>query len=335
MTADDGNVAEQVDVEGMALEEAVEAVLAADASRDREQVREALEYVTDDDDIVARSALDEVGAVLAENVSGAREQASDAQLQLTNAREVADPITDLETVERRLDTYEGEMWALTEQADDLAERHDALTDRYEDPDSLYAVADEFRAVFDEAQRIEARIYGLKEELSEFETDVTSPEVWINDVQQDLTVVEDALDAVAAAADALPAADADVEDDWDWADRDVDPPVVWYDATLRVAHVGVLLADLRAEMDDLQTWGERKEEFETWYAESVSEDLQTAADRRSELADRLDALARPAWTDRFSGRLADFESELADQDSPVDWVEMQAVLDAYRPESLDA
>jgi len=334
MTADDGSVAAQVDVEGMALEEAVEAVLAADASRDREQVREALEYVTDDD-VVTRSALDEIGAVLAQNVSGAREQASEAQLQLTNAREVADPITDLETVERRLDTYEGEVWGLTEQADDLAERHDALTDRYEDPDSLYAVADEIRAVFDEAQRIEARVYGLKEELSEFETDVTNPEVWINDVQQDLTVVEDALEAVAAAAEALPTADADVEDDWDWADRDVDPPVVWYDATLRVEHVGVLLADLRAELDDLQTWGERKEEFETWYAESVSEDLQTAADRRSELADRLDALARPAWTDRFGGRLADFESELASRDSPVDWVEMQAILDAYRPESLDA
>jgi uncharacterized protein YoxC len=335
MTADDGSVTERVDVEGMALDEAVDAVLAADASRDPEQVREALEYVTDDDDVVTRSALDETGAVLAQNVSEAREHASEARLRLTSAREAAEPVTDLETVARRLDSYEEEVRAITEQADDLTERHDALTGRFEDPESLYAVADEFRAVFAEAHRIEARVYGLNEELSEFEADVTSPEVWINDVQQDLNVVEDALDAAAAAVEALPAAEADVEDDWDWADRDVDPPVVWYDATLRVEHVGVLLTDLRAEMDDLQAWGERKAEFETWYAESVAEDLQAAADRRSELADRLDSLARPAWTDHFGDRLAEFESEPADLDAPVDWVEMQATLDAYRPESLDA
>lgn len=334
MTADGGSDAGRVDVEGMALEDAVEAVVAADASRDPEHVREALEYVTEDG-VVTRSALDEVGAVLAQNVSGAKEQCSEAQLKLTNAREVAEPVADLETVERRLDTYEREMRTLTEQAEELAARHDALTDRYEGPYPLHVVAEEFRAVFDEAQRIEARVYGFKEELEEFEVDVNDPEVWINDVQQDLNVVEDALDAVAAAVEALPAQDADVADDWDWADRDVDPPVVWYDATLRVEHAALLLADLRMEMDDLQVWGERKEEFETWYAEAVADDLETATERRAELADQLDTLARPAWTDHFGDRLEDFEAELDGLGSSVDWVEMQAVLEAYRPENLDA
>ena len=334
MTADDGSRAEQVDIEGMALEDAVEAVVAADASRDPEQVREALEYVTEDG-VVTRSALDEEGPVVARNVAGAKEQSSEAQLELTEAREVAEPVTDLETVARRLDNYERAVGGLAKRMAELEAHHDALTERFEAPDSLYAVAETIRVVVDEAQRIEARALGLREELEEFEADVNNPEAWINDVQHDLNAVGEALDAVTAAVEALPAEDADAEADWDWADRDVDPAVVWYDATLRVEHAAPLLEDLRAEMADLQTWGERADHFETWYAESVADDLEEVAARRTDLAERLATLARPAWTDRFGDQLEDFESELDDLDSPVDWVEMQDALDAYRPEDLDA
>jgi hypothetical protein len=210
-----------------------------------------------------------------------------------------------------------------------------LTDRFADPDSLYALAEAARTVVDEAQRIEARALGLREDLEEFEADVNNPEAWINDVQHDLNAVEESLDAIAAAAEALPAADADVEADWDWADRDVDPAVVWYDARLRVEHAAPLLTDLRAEMDDLQRWGEREDHFETWYAESVADDLDGAADRRTELAEDLAALARPAWTERFGDRLDSFESDLADLEPPVDWTELRTALDEHRPGDLDA
>lgn len=335
MTADDGSDTERVDVDidGMALEDAVDAVVAAGVSSDPEQVREALEYATEDG-VVTQAALDEERPVVTRNVSNASEQAMEARLALTKARETAEPVADLETVARRLDTYERRVGTLAERTERLEARHDALTDRIEDPDSLYAVAEGIRTVVEEAQRIEARALGFRGDIEELEADLHSPEAWVNDIQQDLNAVEETLDAIEAAAAALPAEDADVEDDWDWADRDVDPAVVWFDATLRVEHAAPLLADLRVEMDDLQAWGERESEFETWYADSVAADLEELADRRTELAARLDALARPAWSDRFADRLDSFESDLADLDSPVDWAELQAALDAYRPDDMD-
>jgi len=334
MTQDDGGGDAELDLEGMAQEDAVEAVVAADPSRDRTLVRDALEYVTSEG-VITPSALDAATPVMAQKVSTAKERATETQFELTKARDAAQPVADLSTVAARLDTYEQEVSVLLERADELDARHEALTDRIEDPDSLYAVAETIRVVVDEAQRIEARALGLREELEEFEADVNNPEAWINDVQHDLNAVGEALDAVTAAVEALPAEDADAEADWDWADRDVDPAVVWYDATLRVEHAAPLLEDLRAEMADLQTWGERADHFETWYAESVADDLEEVAARRTDLAERLATLARPAWTDRFGDQLEDFESELDDLDSPVDWVEMQDALDAYRPEDLDA
>jgi len=338
MTQDDGGGDAELDLEGMAQEDAVEAVVAADPSRDRTLVRDALEYVTSEG-VITPSALDAATPVMAQKVSTAKERATETQFELTKARDAAQPVADLSTVAARLDTYEQEVSVLLERADELDARHEALTDRIEDPDSLYAVAEEVRQVVDEAVSIVDTAVLLATDIHEFAGDLDDPESWVNDVQQDCNAVEETVDAIAAVVEALPAEGADAEagadvDDWDWGDRDVEPAVAWFDATLRTELVALMVADLRAELDDLRTWAERDDDIGDWYAESIADRLDGLEDRQTDLADGLDALARPAWADRFDDRLDDFGSDIADLEPPVDWVEMQATLEAYRPDGVE-
>ena len=338
MTQDDGRGDAELDLEGMAQEDAVEAVVAADPSRDRTLVRDALEYVTSEG-VITPSALDAATPVMAQKVSTAKERATETQFELTKARDAAQPVADLSTVAARLDTYEQEVSVLLERADELDARHEALTDRIEDPDSLYAVAEEVRQVVDEAVSIVDTAVLLATDIHEFAGDLDDPESWVNDVQQDCNAVEETVDAIAAVVEALPAEGADAEagadvDDLDWGDRDVEPAVAWFDATLRTELVALMVADLRAELDDLRTWAERDDDIGDWYAESIADRLDGLEDRQTDLADGLDALARPTWTDRFDDRLDDFGSDIADLEPPVDWVEMQATLEAYRPDGVE-
>jgi len=342
MTQDDGGGDAELDLEGMAQEDAVEAVVTADPSRDRTLVRDALEYVTSDG-VITPSALDAATPVMAQKVSTAKERATETQFELTKARDAAQPVADLSTVAARLDRYEREVSVLLERAEELDARHEALTERVDDPDSLYAVGEEIRQVVDEAVSIIDTAVMLATDIHEFTGDLDDPESWVNDVQQDLNAVEETVDAIEAVAEALTAEDADADADTDtdadvdddWGDRDVEPAVAWFDATLRAELVALMLADLRAELDDLRTWAERDDDIGDWYAESIADRLDDLADRQAGLADDLDALARPAWTDRFDDRLDDFGTDIADLEPPVDWVEMQTTLEAYRPDGVEA
>lgn len=338
-----GDDAGSVDIEGKSLAEAVGAVVAVDESRDETLVRDALSRVAEDD-VVTGAALDDTMPVVAEEVGTARERATATQFELTKARNAAEPVADIPIVGARLDTYEEEVSVLLERVDELETRHEALRDRVEDYDSLYAVAAEIREVLDEAASVEDTAVVLSTDIEEFADDVEDPEAWINDVQRDVSAVEETVDAIAAVVDALPAAAGEAGDDADadaadadgaggWANREVDPAEAWFDATLRTELVAVMVEDLRAELDDLREWADRDDDVGEWYVDTTADDLDDLARRQHDLAGRLDDLARPAWTDRFADRLDRFEDELDRLDPPVDWVEMQTILEEFRPESV--
>jgi len=334
MTQDDGAEGSALDLEGAPLEEAVEAVVAADESRDPTVVRDALSYIAEDD-VVTGTTLADTATVVTQEVSAARDRALTAQLELTQAQEAAEPVADLPAVAERLGTYERAVETLMERVEDLEAREAELGERVEDPDSLYAVAEETRAILDEADSIEGTALLLTEELQDLTGDLEHPEAWINTLQRDLNAVEETVDAIASVVDALPAAGDGEDDDADgagvdWEARSVDPPVAWFDATLRVELVALMVADLRAELDDLRTWARRDEDVDEWYAEAVADRLDEVATRQADLADRLEALARPAWSDRFADRREAFAADLGDLEPPVDWTEMQSVLETYRP-----
>lgn len=318
-----------VDVAGMQLEAAVEAVLEADESRDRTLVRDALEWFTEDG-VVTWSAGDQAVPRATQVASTAEQRTSMASMELAQARDDAEAVADLPTVESRLADFESELSVLSERVSELNDRVDALTERVETAGSVYPVAVEVRDVVDESESVRDTAMALVEAIEEFEDDLDDPEGWVRGVRRDLVAVEDSLDALESVADSL---ESETEGESDGWTAEVDPAVAWFDATLRATVVDLMVADARAELADLRTWADREDA--SWFPDDVDDQVGTVEDRQDALVTRLDGVARPEWRERFDDRRADFEREVADVEPPVDWRELQATLDRYRPEDARA
>jgi predicted nucleic acid-binding Zn-ribbon protein len=324
-----GDDAPAVDVVGKGLEAAVDAVVEADGSRDRTLVRDALERVTEDG-VVTWDAVDDALPAVTQGASTAEERTSMASFELAKLRDDAEDLSDLPTVEARLAEFESELSVLSDRSSDLRDRVDAVHDRVEAADSLYPVAAEFRDVADEAESIEDTAMALIEAIEDLADDVADPEGWVRNVRRDLVAVEDTLEALETVADNLESAVAGDGDDWA---AEIDPAVAWFDATLRVGVVDLMVADAAFELGDLRTWADRADA--DWYPDDADDQVADLRDRRASLETRLDDLSDPAWRERFGDRLDAFEDDLAGTDPPVDWRELQMTLDRYRPEDATA
>ncbi|MEF8851696.1 MAG: hypothetical protein V5A44_08235 [Haloarculaceae archaeon] len=322
-----GDDASAVEVADMRLEAAVDAVLAADESRDRTLVRDALERFTEDG-VVTWSAADRAVPRVTRAASTAEERTSMASFEFAKARDDAAAVADLATVEGRLADFESELSVLRERTDELSDRVDDLPERVETAEAVYPVAVELREVADEAESVEDTAMALAEAIEAFRDDLEDPESWVRSVRRDLVAVEDTLDAVESVADSLESEIAAESDGWA---AEVDPAVAWFDATLRTAVVGLMVADARFELADLRTWADREDA--SWFPDEVDDQVATLEDRRATLVSRLDDLALPEWRERFGDRLDAFEREVGDVDPPVDWHELQATLERYRPDGV--
>ena len=316
-----------VDVAETGIEAAVDAVVAADGSRDRTLVRDALERVTADG-VVTWDAVDDALAVVAQAASTAEEHTRMASFELTKARDDAESVADLPTVGARLDDIERELSVLRDRASDLDDRVDALFECVEEGDALYPLAVELRDAADEAESIEDTAMTLLETVDEFRDDLEDPESWVRNVRRDLVAVEDTLDAVENATEGLEAA----VDDGEWT-ADVDPAVAWFDARLRAGVVALMVEDARFELDDLRAWADRADA--DWYPDDVADQVSTVEERQNALVARLDDLASTDWRERFADDLGAFEREMTETEPPVDWRELQATLERYRPEGARA
>jgi hypothetical protein len=96
---------------------------------------------------------------------------------------------------------------------------------------------------------------------------------------------------------------------------------------------LLLSDLRAELADLRTWAEREGGPAAPLSRAETR-LDSLSERATGLRDWLDALADPAWRDRFGDRVTDFKATVGDRDPPISWVNVQAALEEHRSVALE-
>jgi hypothetical protein len=148
----------------------------------------------------------------------------------------------------------------------------------------------------------------------------SHEVRVREFGEDVDVVAESVDGVAAATDWL-AGDADAPPEGVETD---DPGRAWAEASVGATVAALLIADLRAELDDLRTWAGR-EGVDPGLADHAA-DLDDLAARRDRLADRLDEIARPAWRDAHGDRVARAAETVSSFDPPVEWGAVRTALD---------
>lgn len=319
MTQDgDEGIPESID--GLPISDAVEAVLARNEDRDPEAVRRALYHVSEDG-VVREDAVDDALAQASKVVSTPETRVELAAMDLAEAREAAEPVADLAVVESQLDAFRDRLSAAEDRVADLGPELRRLVERGEDADGIYDVARGVQRLTEDANAAQIAADDLRLDLEHFERWVGSPSRRLRELGEDVDALVDYRTEIDETADDLAAA----------ADEMTDPAVAWCDATLRQRVLGLLLADLWAELADLRTWADREDD-DDGRAAQIEARLDDLEEGRSTTGDRLADVARPAWNDRFGALIADFETALDAFEPPVEWGVVQATLDEHLPEN---
>jgi division protein CdvB (Snf7/Vps24/ESCRT-III family) len=331
------------DVTGLSVEEAVDAVLAEDDSRDRESVRAALETVAEDG-VVSDASVDSALGELAKVVSTPETRVEFAAMELSEAKETAEAegVADLDTVRARVEAYESRLESVEEEIGELGPGLRAVVDRHGAGANAYEVATGIREVETEADDLHYAADELQVEVEEFGRWLTDPGTRHDEFEEQLEAVEASLDGLSGTVEDLAAVegegdaageDATGGDDEGGAavsDLPADPGVVWADARLRTRVTALLLADLRAELADLRAWPDGAgSEGDRARLEEFDDRLEALEERCQGLRERLDGLARPAWTERFGDRLDEFEAAMDGFEPPVSWGEVEAELERHQ------
>lgn len=342
---------------GRPVEDAVEAVLdrtaenpadapdpvAADAPesaatnpRDPDEVRATLERVASDG-VVTRDAVEEALTETSMVVSTAETRTELASHALTDAREAAASVSDLDAVAARLDAFESRLAAVEDRSSALGSDLETLVEKTGEPDSVYEVAAGMRRLRATAKRVQRDADELQMDLESFERWLDSPETRFEEFGEDVEAVEQSLDGLVATVDEIPPIEADDAANSDAVGPDADSTGVdWAVARLRHRVLGLLLADLRAELADLRTWAERADhdgradDSAGGRADDLEDRLDALDARLTGVDDRLEDLSRPAWTDRFGDRIGSFEDETADVEPPLDWSAVESAFEEHRP-----
>ena len=322
-------------IAGLSMEAAIDAVVEGDDRVERVDARVALGHVIEDG-TVSWAAADESLVHASKVVSTPETRLELAELALSEAREAAEPVADLDAVRARLDDLETRLADLEAGVADLGADLQAVVRRCEAREDLLAVARGLRDLTAEANRVHGAIEDLKLDVEAFETWLGSHGVRARELAEDADGLAGNVDALAGAIDELTAAiedgsagGSDHSDAESGREPAADPGLAWFDATLRQRVTSLLVADLRAELDDVRTLADRDGIDDGDRLDEVEDALDDLDARVEALDDRLAGLAEADWRARFEDRLTAFASGVEDLEFPIDWGEVQATLDEYR------
>lgn len=325
MPTDDGDADE---LDGRSIDDAVETVLADDPERDRDQVRSALEHVTEDG-VVTRDAVDDALAATEAALDPPEERVADARAALADAEDAAASVTEYDVVGVRLEEYEDRIDALADRLDSLSETYGTVVDVAESTNSLYTVARGVDAVTAEAEAIERDAEGVAEELAGFEEWVADPGVRVEELAADTDALAETLGELERAADGVEgAAAADADHVGIPGSGTAAPSVAWFDVSVRHRMVGLLIEDLQVEAETLREWA-ADVDADTEVLVTTADRLDNLQHRHADLGDRLADVGDENWRAQYGEPLNALEGRFEAMEPPVDWNEVQATLEEYR------
>ena len=324
---DDTDGRDHSDLDGLSLSDAVAAV--DDDATDDETVRETLAIVADDG-VVARSAVDDAVGNASQVLTTVETRVELAAAALADARESAEPVSELDIVTARLDDFAAELDLLEERTTEVGERLQRVVDRTSDGD-LYDLARDIRRVTETATELQRAADDLQLELEEFEQWLDSPARRHEELTEDVGALDESLADLEAVVDGIAADEAAADEDGDAAEGadsgDRDAATVWADATVRHRVTDLLLADLRSELSTLAEWADREGAAPPTDAERRLDEVAT---RHDTLGRRLVDLAEPAWQTRHGDSLAAVNDALDGMEPPVAWGEVEAIVEEHAP-----
>jgi len=324
-------------IAGLPVEEAVETVLDRGDVEDPEAARAVIEPIAEDG-VVSQAAAQSVLADVSKMVATPETRVEVAAAALDSARETAEPITDLGAVRARIEEYESRLASVEQRVDALGTSLQRLVEDHGGDGDLYELAvgiDRLTADANDAQRTADELYT---EIGAFERWLTSPRARYDELDDDLDALDDALLDLVAAVDDLANA---IEGGPDAPETDSeDIARAWTDASLRQRVLGLLLADVRAELAELREWpedgpGDGAVTGDNAGAARIEQRVDDLEKRLAAIGGRLTDLADAAATDAHERRVTTFEETLEGYESPIRWDEVQSELRAHLAELEDA
>lgn len=295
---------------GQSTEEAVDAIVAADPTRDPEDVRSALDHVTEDGH-VTQAGIEATVSDVAKRLATAETRVELAASALDDAMAAAAAYDDIDVVAARLEQYRSTLDAAASRVDRLGSALASVSTPADTVESVYESVVELREIAADAREAQQQADQLQLDLDDFEAWLADPDRRRRGIEEDVHVVEDTLDTVAG--------------------EDVESAEAWVDGVLRLELLSLLVADLRSELAELQTMATRDGVGEA-YGSEIERRLTEIESRAGAIRERLEGGAESAWRAQYADRIASFRDVIEAADPPVAWGEVQSEL--RRARSLD-
>ncbi|TKX45254.1 MULTISPECIES: halo transducer protein [unclassified Halorubrum] len=273
---------------------------------DPESIRRRLDPVTDDGTVTAaafESTVTDVSQILAT----AETRVDLATRAHEDATAAAADAPDLDVVEVRRRAFGARLDDLRAEVEALADDLGAARADPESPMDVYRAAVELHEVTTGAQDVVRVAHDLETELEAFEAWLSSANRRHDGLVDEVEAAEESAESLAETVEALRAAE---EPD----------PERRFEAGVQARVLDLVVADLRAEAEDLRAWAERD-------GVAFPDDVDARLDElEAEVAAHGAALADGAdRDDRFGERLDALDAELAAIEPPVAWARVDETV----------
>lgn len=288
------------DLVGEPVERVTEQV-ASRGDRDTDDVRAAIDPFVEDGR-VTRDGIDATVSDTAKIISTAESRVEYAAGAAETMRETLADAPAVPTVETRRVSFEERLDAVVDRLDTVQATLASVVEQSDSP-PLFELGVDLRSASTHAQGIVQTADDLQRDIEQFESWLTDPERRTQELSEDVELVADSIEELEAATEETP------------------EPATLADAHLQTDVFELLVADLRAELDDLAA-------FEpTGDLDSLHGEVDALDDRLAALRARLDD--DPAYREQFGDVLASLAETLADREPPVEWGAIQETLSDHR------
>ncbi|TKX86554.1 halo transducer protein [Halorubrum sp. SS5] len=266
---------------------------------DPDSVRQSLDPFVDDGTVTA-AAVESTVTDVSQILATAETRVDLATRAHEDVSAAAADAPELEVVDVRRRAFGDRLDDLRADVESLADDLRAARTDLDSPIALYRAAVDLHEVTTGAQDVVRVAHDLETELEAFEAWLASANRRHDGLVDEVQAAEESAESLAETVDALRAADAPVSERW-------------FDATVQTRVLDLVVADLRAEADDLRAWADRD-----------GADFPATVDDRldeveAEVATAAEALAGgPSLDGEFGDRLDALDAALSDVEPPVAW-----------------
>jgi chromosome segregation ATPase len=244
-----------------------------------------------------------------------------AEARFEALRESIDPIDrDTNQVRSRVDEYADQFEAMRSALASTEERLDATPEPVASAVAVYEAAANLRRCGGVVHEVAHSLHHVEEGLEEFET-------WLDDAATRIDALDEEIDGFERYLDNTEALLDGLEAD---GDAGIEPFDAWLAAHHLQRLMALVFAELRADLAELDAWLERRDGSYAADVAALRERLDTLEERHETCSARLDAAT--ATIEEFEAKRAEvaeslerFEAALDDREPPVDWGEVDDLV----------